>query len=158
MPSLTALTTENADKNDKEPVNDSRHNAAYAPDENRNFLSVVTSAAKHRVRYFVVLIPALISILVSGCGSIDIKRITYDVLRQQDCLHNNFDELCTRSFALDYFDYTQARKHYLQTISHGPKHSPVNTVLVSTAEKIANVEPISSLPADTPRSQLDPAL
>ena len=158
MSSLTALTTEKADKNDQEPVNDSRHNTAFAPHENRNLLDEVTSAAKHRVRYFVVLIPALISILVSGCGSIDIKRMTYDVLRQQDCLHNNFDELCTRSFALDYFDYTQARKHYLQTISHSTTDSAVNMQLAAKAVKIANVESASSLSVVSPSSQLDAAL
>ncbi len=121
--------------------------ATTKPAANRNLLVTL----KFRVRYFVVLVPALFSILVSGCASIDLKRMTYDVLRQQDCLYNNFDELCTRSFALDYFDYTQARNHYLQTISRDNEQSTVSLPLQSAA----NVEQLSKLSAVTSLAQLD---
>ena len=72
---------------------------------------------KRRARFMALVTPALLAVLISGCSSIDLKRMTYDMLRQQDCLVNEFDEVCTRSFALDYFDYKKARNSYLQSIS-----------------------------------------
>lgn len=151
MSSLTALKTEHTDTPEKDSVETRNSSSTFAPAANRKFLATI----QYRVRYFLVLIPALVSILVSGCSSIDLKRMTYDVLRQQDCLYNGFDENCTRSFALDYFDYTQARKHYLQIITQDPQ-----TILpmVSSAVKVADVVHPTHFSTLAAWSQLKPAL
>lgn len=74
-------------------------------------------SAKRQCRYLALVMPALLTVLISGCGSIDLKRMTYDMLRQHDCLVNEFDEVCTRSYALDYYDYKQVRNSYLQSMT-----------------------------------------
>ncbi len=89
-------------------------------------------SAKRQCRYLALVMPALLAVLISGCGSIDMKRMTYDMLRQQDCLVNEFDEVCTRSYALDYYDYKQVRNSYLQSISATENVSATQAIAVTS--------------------------
>ncbi len=43
----------------------------------------------------------------------DVKRLTYEVLRQQDCRINEPNSFCDRSYSLEYLEYAQIRKEFL---------------------------------------------
>jgi len=54
----------------------------------------------------------------AGCSSLDYKRMVYDALRQHDCRANDpAGEFCSRTFALDYYDYKALRSDYLTALA-----------------------------------------
>ncbi len=59
--------------------------------------------------------------LASGCSIIDLKRTTYDLLRQDDCRRNDVDSFCSRSFVFEYDEYALIREEYLRRMKAGKK-------------------------------------
>ena len=74
-----------------------------------------------RIRIAAILITMCLAILASGCSSTQYKRMVYDALRQQDCLINQLDSFCNRTFALDFYDYTVLRRDYINGLTDQPK-------------------------------------
>jgi len=50
---------------------------------------------------------------LAGCSSTQVKRATYQVLRQGDCTLNGFDEYCDRNFSAEYHRYERLRNDFL---------------------------------------------
>jgi len=59
--------------------------------------------------------PVLLACIVAlaGCSSTQVKRATYQVLRQGDCALNGFDEFCDRNFSAEYHQYERLRNDFL---------------------------------------------
>ncbi len=59
----------------------------------------------------VILLP------LGGCESINVNRLAYDFLRQEDCRRNDVDvyEFCSRTFVFEYDEYEQLRQEYIRT-------------------------------------------
>lgn len=53
----------------------------------------------------------------SGCSVVDYKRVTYDLLRQQDCRENNLQEFCSQTYLFEYDEYERLRQDYLRSQS-----------------------------------------
>ncbi len=60
-------------------------------------------------------------ILVSGCTSTDLKRATYQALRQGDCRVNQLDEFCQQNYANEYREYATMRRNYLLEQQNGDR-------------------------------------
>jgi len=46
--------------------------------------------------------------------------MVYDALRQQDCIINQLDSFCNRTFALDFYDYNLLRRDYMNGLANHP--------------------------------------
>jgi len=66
------------------------------------------------------LLALCVTILATGCSSTQYKRMVYDALRQQDCIINQLDSFCNRTFALDFYDYTQIRRDFMNGLADQP--------------------------------------
>ena len=76
------------------------------------------------------LLLGLSAVFGAGCSTLDYKRMVYDALRQHDCRTNDqAGEFCSRTFALDYYDYKALRSDYLTAMS-----AASNTVSSSAVE------------------------
>lgn len=59
--------------------------------------------------------------LVESCVStIDLKRMTYEALRQADCRENQLDAFCQRNFANEYAEYERLRRHFIRDTADSP--------------------------------------
>jgi len=74
-----------------------------------------------RARTAAQLLALCVSILATGCSSTQYKRMVYDALRQQDCIINQLDSFCNRTFALDFYDYTQIRRDFMNGLWQQPR-------------------------------------
>lgn len=52
--------------------------------------------------------------VMSGCVSVDYKRLAYDFLRQEDCRRNDLGEFCSRTFVFEYDEYEVIRREFLR--------------------------------------------
>jgi len=52
--------------------------------------------------------------LLGGCSQAYLTRMTYEVLRQQDCRHNELETFCSRGFAFEYQEYERLRQDYIR--------------------------------------------
>jgi len=82
------------------------------------------------------------AVLSTGCSSLDYKRMVYDALRQHDCRVNDpAGEFCSRTFALDYYDYKALRSDYMTAIADASDSATSNAVdateSISTTESLA---------------------
>lgn len=59
----------------------------------------------------------LCGLLLQGCETINLKRITYDFLRQEDCRRNDVAvyEFCSRTFVFEYDEYEKLRQEYIRS-------------------------------------------
>ena len=73
-----------------------------------------------RARTAAQLLALCVSILATGCSSTQYKRMVYDALRQQDCIINQLDSFCNRTFALDFYDYDQLRRDFMNGLADQP--------------------------------------
>ncbi len=53
----------------------------------------------------------------SACTTADAKRITYEMLSQEDCLRNELDDFCARGYTHEYQEYERVRLDYLRHIA-----------------------------------------
>ncbi len=53
--------------------------------------------------------------ILGGCQHVDVKQLTYGVLRADDCKRNELEDVCTRNFASEYRDYVNLRQQFLTT-------------------------------------------
>lgn len=53
----------------------------------------------------------------SACSTVDLKRMTYEMLAQEDCLRNQLDDFCARSYSHDYQEYERVRLDYLRNLA-----------------------------------------
>ncbi len=90
-------------------------------------ISVVT-----RIQLVTLLVLTACAVLASGCSTTYYQRMIYDTLRQQDCIVNQLDSFCARTFALDFYDYTALRNDYLRSI----KDQPFTSVTDNDADNI----------------------
>lgn len=72
------------------------------------------------VQLVTLLVLALCAFMASGCSTTQYQRMVYDALRQQDCLINQLDSFCARTFALDFYDYTAMRNDYIKSLENQP--------------------------------------
>ena len=75
------------------------------------------------------LVPLLCALALSqGCvPSVDLKRMTYETLRREDCRLNQLDEFCQRNFANEYVEYERLRRHFmLGTGEEGLRRPPAS--------------------------------
>ena len=78
-------------------------------------ISAVTS-----IQLVTLLVLTACAILSSGCSTTHYQRMIYDALRQQDCIVNQLDSFCARTFALDFYDYTALRNDYMRSLNDQP--------------------------------------
>ncbi len=52
--------------------------------------------------------------MLCGCSSFDLKRFTYETLRQEDCRRNDLEVFCSRGFANEYHDYERTRREFMR--------------------------------------------
>ena len=55
--------------------------------------------------------------IAGGCAPvprIDLKRMTYETLRREDCRLNHLDQFCQRTFANEYAEYERLRRHFIR--------------------------------------------
>ena len=53
--------------------------------------------------------------LTAGCvPHVDLKRMTYETLRREDCRRNQLEDFCERTFANDYAEYEDLRRDFLR--------------------------------------------
>lgn len=65
------------------------------------------------------LLIALASIVgASGCAAVDLKRVTYQALRQSDCVVNQLQDVCQQSYTHDYHEYVRLRRNFLLETIH----------------------------------------
>lgn len=55
-----------------------------------------------------------IGTMVTGCASLNYKRLAYDFLRQEDCRQNDPYEFCSRTFVFEYDEYELLRREFLR--------------------------------------------
>lgn len=72
----------------------------------------------HRRSACRLCIVAVASLLASGCASVDLKRVTYQALRQSDCVLNQLEDVCQQSYTHDYHEYVRMRRHFLLESLH----------------------------------------
>jgi len=65
------------------------------------------------LKFFFVLMICLLASLNQSCAQINVKKITYQALRQHDCRTNEPSAFCARSFAADYREYERTRQSFL---------------------------------------------
>ncbi len=53
--------------------------------------------------------------VLSGCTQINMNRVAYELLRQEDCRRNDLEEFCTRTFANEYLEYERLRQDYIRS-------------------------------------------
>ena len=64
-------------------------------------------------QYYVPLL--LVAILgTTACTPYDVRRLTYQALRAEDCRINNLEEFCQRTYALEFSEYERLRREYLR--------------------------------------------
>lgn len=71
------------------------------------------------LKLFFVLMACLIASALQGCstvqvGQVDVKKITYKVLRQHDCRENEPNTFCDRGFSNEFEAYQRMRQQYLR--------------------------------------------
>lgn len=66
------------------------------------------------LKLFFVFMTLLLASLTQGCAQVDVKRMTYEALRKQDCLLNEINTFCDRSYSLEYLEYAQLRREFLR--------------------------------------------
>ena len=50
-----------------------------------------------------------------GCmPPVDLKRMTYEALRREDCRLNQLDQFCQRTFANEYAEYERLRRQFIR--------------------------------------------
>ncbi len=84
------------------------------------FSSQCKLSALTRIQLVTLLVLMACAFLSSGCSTTHYQRMIYDALRQQDCIINQLDSFCTRTFALDFYDYTALRNDYLRSLVDQP--------------------------------------
>ena len=67
----------------------------------------------HTIRMAMLLLLLATTILSSACSMYQVRRSTYDVLRQEDCRRNDSDNFCTRSFVFEFDVYENLRNTYI---------------------------------------------
>lgn len=53
----------------------------------------------------------------SACSTVDLKRITYEMLAQADCVRNQLDDFCARGYTHEYQEYERVRLDYLRNLA-----------------------------------------
>lgn len=73
--------------------------------------SMTRASARRAARALpIVLLP-----LVQSCApTLDLKRLTYETLRREDCRVNQLEEFCQRTFANDYAEYERLRREFMR--------------------------------------------
>lgn len=67
------------------------------------------TARFRRASVFAAALPIL-----GGCTQAHLTRMTYEVLRQEDCRRNQPEEFCSRGFAFEYHEYERLRQDYIR--------------------------------------------
>jgi len=86
--------------------------------------------------------------MIQGCAQIDVKRITYEALRQHDCRVNEPGTFCDRGFALEYREYEQIRKAYLLDQEMEKEQTARIDLLIQESD-ISSIEPQENALRDT---------
>ena len=69
-----------------------------------------------RVLQSLVVTAILGSLVMStGCAHINVNRLAYEVLRQEDCRINQLEDFCTRNFAKEYREYELLRRDFMRS-------------------------------------------
>ena len=71
------------------------------------------------LKLFFVLMACLIASLMQSCAhvpvdQVDVKRMTYKVLRQHDCRINEPNAFCERGFSNEFEAYERMRQQFLR--------------------------------------------
>lgn len=66
-----------------------------------------------KTTYLITLICVLPAL--PACQHINVKQVAYEVLRQEDCLRNELEDFCTRTFASEYHQYERMRQEYIRS-------------------------------------------
>lgn len=63
------------------------------------------------------VIAFLAGFVLAGCQHINVKQLAYEVLRQEDCLRNELEDFCTRTFASEYREYERIRQDFIRSVT-----------------------------------------
>lgn len=59
--------------------------------------------------------------MLCGCSPFDVKRFTYETLRQEDCRRNDLEVFCSRGFANEYHEYERTRREFMRREAENDK-------------------------------------
>jgi len=91
------------------------------------------------------LLLGLGAVLSTGCSSLDYKRMVYDALRQHDCRVNDpAGEFCSRTFALDYYDYKALRSDYMTALADTSNSATSKVADANATETISATESLAA--------------
>jgi len=65
------------------------------------------------LKLFFVFMICLLATLSQSCAQVNVKKMTYQALRQHDCRINQPDTICARNYSADYHEYERMRKKLL---------------------------------------------
>ena len=61
-----------------------------------------------------LLLACLPPLLAACAPRVDLKRMTYEALRREDCRINGTDDFCERTFANEYAEYERLRRPFIR--------------------------------------------
>ena len=71
------------------------------------------------------------SCIVTGCTHVNVKRMTYEVLRQHDCRQNQLEDFCGRGFSHEYNEYERLRQEFIRSQVREAKLSRVGPDVIA---------------------------
>jgi len=71
------------------------------------------------LKLFLIFMFCLVATSLQSCAQVDVKnmdvkRITYNALRQHDCRVNEPNAFCAKGFSNEYLEYVRLRTQFLQ--------------------------------------------
>jgi len=72
------------------------------------------------LKLFFLFMICLLASLSQGCSQVNVKKMTYQALRQHDCRVNESDAFCARSYSVEFHEYERMRQEFLTDKQTGP--------------------------------------
>jgi len=71
------------------------------------------------LKLFFVFMICLLASLSQSCMQVNVKKMTYQALRQHDCRVNEPNAICARNFSIEYHEYERMRRKLLSDTQTG---------------------------------------
>jgi len=68
----------------------------------------------------------LLASLSQSCAQVNVKRMTYQALRQHECRINEPNTICQRSYSFEYREYERMRQQFLTDKQNGQYRVKLN--------------------------------
>jgi len=80
------------------------------------------------IKLFFVLMICLFASLTQSCAQVDVKRMTYNALRQHDCRVNEPNTFCERGFSNEFHEYERMRERFLADENEDEPQAQLNNL------------------------------